>query len=83
MSLACCAEQEGESCESRMPPPPPPPPDGQFFWRREALSLYRDILRASRGFTWKNEHGEVWGKVIAVSARVEFEQARHEAVRAI
>jgi hypothetical protein len=52
-----------------------------FNWRREALSLYRDILRASRHFTWKNEHGEVWGKVIAVSTRTEYEQARDETVR--
>lgn len=28
--------------------------------RREALALYRDILRASRLFTWTNESGHVW-----------------------
>jgi hypothetical protein len=55
----------------------------QFPWRREALTLYRDILRTSRAFTWKTDKGEVWGKVLAASARVEFEQARDETVRAV
>ena len=122
-------------------PRPQPPPAVSFNWRREALSLYRDILRASRGFTWKTDKGEIWwvrrdrvvvcaleastplrgtatripkwtplaaysgagsalvpfrrrvrthllvafcggvrGKVLAASARVEFEQARFEQV---
>mmetsp|Transcript_5427 Transcript_5427/g.16199 ORF Transcript_5427/g.16199 Transcript_5427/m.16199 type:complete len:92 (+) Transcript_5427:94-369(+) len=42
----------------------------------EALRLYRDILRACRAFTWRNESGQVWGKVLAESARREFESAR-------
>jgi hypothetical protein len=44
----------------------------------EALRLYRDILRACRLFTWKNEAGMVWGDVLRVNARKEFEQARYE-----
>ncbi|GBG90928.1 hypothetical protein CBR_g51533 [Chara braunii] len=38
--------------------------------RREALSLYRSVLRASRLFEWR--------EVIRQSARQEFEQARFE-----
>lgn len=26
----------------------------------EALSLYREILRATRLFNWRNEKGELW-----------------------
>ena len=46
--------------------------------RREALSLYRSILRASRAFYWENEQGEPWSRVLRKSARKEFEQCRHE-----
>lgn len=28
--------------------------------KREALSLYRDVWRASFLFVWKNEKGEAW-----------------------
>lgn len=45
---------------------------------REALSLYRDVIRASRMFTWPNEKGELWGEVLRMNARKEFEQARFE-----
>ena len=51
---------------------------GPKIVNRESLALYRDILRASRMFTWSNEKGEPWGEVLAVNARHEFEQARHE-----
>jgi hypothetical protein len=30
-------------------------------YRREVLVLYRDILKASRAFTWVNEDGKKWG----------------------
>ena len=46
--------------------------------RREALSLYRDVWRASFLFVWKNEKGDEWKNVIRESARKEFEAARHE-----
>ncbi|KAJ1424189.1 Complex 1 LYR protein [Sesbania bispinosa] len=46
--------------------------------RREALSLYRDILRASRFFTWPDSNGVLWRDVLRDSARREFELARFE-----
>ena len=45
--------------------------------KREALSLYRAVWRASFLFVWKNEKGEEWRDVIRESARKEFEAARH------
>lgn len=45
---------------------------------RESLRLYRDILRATRLFTWNNEAGVSWSQVLRVNARKEFEQAKHE-----
>ena len=46
--------------------------------RREALSLYRAVWRASFLFVWRNEKGEEWRDIIRESARKEFEAARHE-----
>ena len=46
--------------------------------KREALSLYRAVWRASFLFVWRNEKGEEWRDVIRESARKEFEAARHE-----
>lgn len=46
--------------------------------RREVLQLYREILRASRIFTWTTESGHPWSKVLQQSARKEFEDARNE-----
>ncbi|KAK1297716.1 hypothetical protein QJS10_CPB15g00355 [Acorus calamus] len=47
--------------------------------RREALSLYRDILRATRFFTWPDPRsGLPWGDVLRANARREFDEARHE-----
>jgi hypothetical protein len=45
---------------------------------REALRLYRDILRACQLFDFPGPNGEPWGSVLARSARLEFETARHE-----
>ncbi|GIL44079.1 hypothetical protein Vafri_1639 [Volvox africanus] len=46
--------------------------------RREALSLYREILRYSNLFVWRDERGRLWRDVIRESARKEFEAARVE-----
>ncbi|KAF8060016.1 hypothetical protein HT031_004954 [Scenedesmus sp. PABB004] len=46
--------------------------------RREALSLYREVLRYSRLFVWRDEHGRRWRDVLRASARAEFEAARRE-----
>ena len=45
---------------------------------REALRLYRDVLRLSRVFTWRNEKHELWRDIVSNNARKEFEQARYE-----
>ncbi|KAK4805122.1 hypothetical protein SAY86_004939 [Trapa natans] len=46
--------------------------------RREALSLYRDILRATRFFMWPDARGMLWKDVLRDNARREFEEARFE-----
>lgn len=46
--------------------------------RAEAIHLYRDILRACKMFTWRNEKGIPWSLILKQNARYEFEQARHE-----
>ncbi|XP_057974292.1 uncharacterized protein LOC131162131 [Malania oleifera] len=46
--------------------------------RREALSLYRDILRATRFFTWPDLKGALWRDILRENARREFEEARFE-----
>ncbi|GMN48788.1 hypothetical protein TIFTF001_017955 [Ficus carica] len=46
--------------------------------RLEALSLYRDILRATRFFTWPDSRGVLWRDVLRENARKEFEDARFE-----
>lgn len=46
--------------------------------RREALSLYRDILRVSRYFVWPDSRGVLWRDVLRENARKEFEEARFE-----
>jgi hypothetical protein len=55
-----------------------PPPLRYIFNNVESIRLYRDILRASRLFTWKTPQGEQWSKVLVQNARKEFEQAKHE-----
>ena len=44
----------------------------------ESLGLYRDILGASRHFTWPNEKGELWRDVLRRESRKEFEAASVE-----
>ncbi|DAZ97258.1 TPA: hypothetical protein N0F65_009309 [Lagenidium giganteum] len=46
--------------------------------RREVLRLYREILRTTRQFEWKNEQAELWSTVLRKNARSEIENARHE-----
>ncbi|KAE9586701.1 hypothetical protein Lal_00004925 [Lupinus albus] len=46
--------------------------------RREALSLYRDIIRASRFFTWPDSNGVLWRDLLRENARREFEAAKFE-----
>ncbi|KAH0461849.1 hypothetical protein IEQ34_009424 [Dendrobium chrysotoxum] len=46
--------------------------------RREALCLYRDIIRATRFFLWPDSHGIPWRDVLRANARREFEEARLE-----
>jgi hypothetical protein len=46
--------------------------------RREALSLYREVLRHADLFLWRDERGRVWRDVLRASARAEFEAARAE-----
>lgn len=45
---------------------------------KESLRLYRDVLRACKYYTWEDEKGVPWSKVLKVNARREFEAARHE-----
>jgi hypothetical protein len=54
------------------------PPIQPLIRNREAIHLYRDILRVCKLFTWKNEAGIQWGIVLRANARKEFEQARYE-----
>ena len=46
--------------------------------RAQSLILYRDILRATRHFTWTDKNGEKWSRVLQKNARREFEQASYE-----
>ena len=40
--------------------------------------MYREIVRTTRLFNYKNEAGEDWSLVLKREARKEFEQARYE-----
>jgi hypothetical protein len=46
--------------------------------RRESLALYREVLRVSNLFVWRDERGAAWRDRIRSSARAEFEAARGE-----
>jgi len=46
--------------------------------RREALRLYRDIVRVANKFTHTNEKGVPWRTVLLQSARKEYDEARYE-----
>lgn len=79
------ADEVAELIEANIVRPPkrsrgdaPPHPARLLTTRREALSLYREVLRYSNLFVWRDEHGRVWRDVIRASARSEFEAARRE-----
>lgn len=47
--------------------------------RREALSLYREILRTAKHFHWADEKsGRPWNQILRSEARREFEASRGE-----
>ncbi|CAG7893653.1 unnamed protein product [Brassica rapa] len=46
--------------------------------RRGGGVLYRDILRATRFYTWTDSRGVLWRDVLRENARKEFEAARFE-----
>uniref|UniRef100_A0A7R9Z9Y3 Complex 1 LYR protein domain-containing protein n=1 Tax=Pseudictyota dubia TaxID=2749911 RepID=A0A7R9Z9Y3_9STRA len=46
--------------------------------RREALSLYREILRTCKAFHWCDEQGIPWNRKLKEEARREFEASREE-----
>ncbi|EGC37407.1 hypothetical protein DICPUDRAFT_86994 [Dictyostelium purpureum] len=46
--------------------------------RREAVRLYRDIIRTIRYFNHRNDQGRQWKDVLRESARQEFEMNRFE-----
>ena len=45
---------------------------------REVLLLYREVLSMTRRFTWANDDGEPWDKILRKTARTEFEEQRTE-----
>lgn len=47
--------------------------------RKEALSLYREILRTAKHFHWADDKtGEPWNLRLKKQARQEFEEAKEE-----
>ena len=46
--------------------------------RREALSLYREILRTCKAIHWCDEYGEPWNARLRREARKEFDQSKEE-----
>mmetsp|Transcript_25281 Transcript_25281/g.37327 ORF Transcript_25281/g.37327 Transcript_25281/m.37327 type:complete len:110 (+) Transcript_25281:119-448(+) len=46
--------------------------------RREALSLYREILRTAKAFHWCDDSGEAWSHRLKKEARKEFDASREE-----
>jgi hypothetical protein len=47
--------------------------------RKEALSLYREILRSAKHFHWVDDNtGKPWNTMLKENARKEFEESRQE-----
>mmetsp|Transcript_7280 Transcript_7280/g.13822 ORF Transcript_7280/g.13822 Transcript_7280/m.13822 type:complete len:116 (+) Transcript_7280:186-533(+) len=55
---------------------------GKYFQsstsRKEALSLYREILRTTKAFHWCDEKGIPWNVKLRKEARNEFELSKEE-----
>lgn len=55
---------------------------GKYFQpstsRKEALSLYREILRTTQAFHWCDEKGVPWNMRLRSEARKEFEASKEE-----
>jgi len=45
---------------------------------KEALRLYREVIKFCGEFDWENEKGELWRDTLRKSARQEFENSREE-----
>ena len=56
----------------------PPPTTAVIAPSREALRLYREILRTAKGFWWEDDYGQPFSEQLAKSARREFEDWRGE-----
>ncbi len=54
------------------------PREKQKIKNKEALKIYRSILKLTREFTWHDENNRLWAERIKSSARQEFELARYE-----
>lgn len=47
--------------------------------RKEALSLYREILRTAKHFHWADQaSGRPWNEILRKQARDEFEESKRE-----
>lgn len=56
----------------------PPPTTTVIAPSREALRLYREILRTAKGFWWEDDYGQPFSEQLTKSARREFEDWRGE-----
>ena len=45
---------------------------------REALSLYREILRTCKHFHWTDDQRQPWNERLRLQARKEFDESRNE-----
>ena len=45
---------------------------------REALRLYREVVKFCGEFTWRAKDGRVWRDVLHAQARKEFEDSKEE-----
>lgn len=48
------------------------------FRRKETIKFYREVLRFAKLFTWRDENGVEWGKILRYSARQEIESSKQE-----